>query len=94
MDCSVTNKQLSMLHNSHKSSSVCTYNSGPLTINSDPEDSSDLMFNESENSTYVSNGNCDKNRDFLKAYKGHMCRDVDNGVKMYKSHRRVFNIEQ
>ncbi len=34
-------------------------------------------------------------RDYLKAYReGHTYRDVDNAVKMYKSHRRVFNIEQ
>ena len=34
-------------------------------------------------------------RDYLTAYKeGHTCSDVDGAVKMYKSHRRVFNVEQ
>ena len=57
MDCPITNERLPMLHNS-KSSSVSS--SGPLSINSDPQDSTDLMLNESENSTYVYPGNCGK----------------------------------
>ena len=74
MDCPVTNEQLPMLHNSHKSSSVCTYSSGPLSINSDPEDSTDLIFNESENSTYnASNGNCGEN---CLEYSNIFCRGI------------------
>lgn len=57
MDSPITNERLPMLHNS-KSSSVCS--SGPLSINSDPQDSTDLMLDENgdENATYVSTGNC------------------------------------
>ena len=32
-------------------------------------------------------------RDYFKAYaKEHTCKDVDEAVKIYKSHRRVFSI--
>ena len=34
-------------------------------------------------------------RDYVKAYReGHTCRDVDRIVKTYKSHRRVFSVDQ
>ena len=32
-------------------------------------------------------------RDYLKAYaEGHTCKDVDEVVKIYRSHRRVFSM--
>ena len=32
-------------------------------------------------------------RDYLNAYaEGHTCKNVDEAVKIYKSHRRVFSI--
>ena len=34
-------------------------------------------------------------RDYCKAYRGgYTCRNVDTAVKVYKSHRRIFNTEQ
>ena len=57
MDCPITDERLPMLHNS-KSSSVCS--SGPLSINSDSQDSINLTLDESENATYVSPGDCGK----------------------------------
>lgn len=54
LDSPITSERLPVLHNNN-SLSGCS--SGPLSINSDPQDSTDLLLNENEN---ISAGGCSK----------------------------------